>query len=113
MKGTQSHHISYDPEITIDILKDLHVKFHGHGTGRAKGFKGTKGIRKKHHKGPFINKYGQLYVPAAIGFKARGNVFLMGTGDCLLITHPDSSSIDMLNSLRSIVERLKHREVPS
>jgi hypothetical protein len=33
----QKHHISYDPEITINILKKLHEQFHGHGTGRGQG----------------------------------------------------------------------------
>lgn len=34
---TQTHHISYDPEVTIDILKDLHEKYHNHGTGKSQG----------------------------------------------------------------------------
>lgn len=33
----QDHHISYDPEIKETITVKDHVKFHGHGTGIAKG----------------------------------------------------------------------------
>ena len=36
-KGFQTHHISYDPEITVDILRRVHEKFHGHGVGIATG----------------------------------------------------------------------------
>lgn len=43
---SQTHHISYDPEVTEIISVKEHVKLHGHGTGPIKGslcpkFKGT------------------------------------------------------------------------
>lgn len=37
----QTHHISYDPEITIDILKSLHQQYHKHWTGLGKGEQNT------------------------------------------------------------------------
>lgn len=36
-ENLQTHHISYDPEITEEITKEKHIKIHGHGTGSAKG----------------------------------------------------------------------------
>ena len=59
-KGIQTHHISYEPAITIDILIDLHKEFHGHGTGPPKkGFveKTTKEITKsKMIKKPLLKR---------------------------------------------------------
>jgi len=36
-KTEQRHHISYNPEMVIDICVPCHVKFHEHGVGPAKG----------------------------------------------------------------------------
>lgn len=32
-KATQQHHLSYNPEITIDVCVPCHVKIHQHGVG--------------------------------------------------------------------------------
>ena len=42
-KGWQTHHISYKPEITIDIPTKLHKFIHGHGTGKPTGDKRVPG----------------------------------------------------------------------
>lgn len=32
-EATQKHHVSYYPELTIDICKDCHILIHKHGVG--------------------------------------------------------------------------------
>lgn len=36
-EATQEHHLSYDPELRIDICLPCHVKLHEHGVGRGRG----------------------------------------------------------------------------
>jgi len=36
-EATQTHHLSYDPEISIHVCVPCHIKLHKHGVGRAKG----------------------------------------------------------------------------
>jgi len=37
--ATQEHHISYDPEMKINVCVSCHLKIHEHGVGSERGFR--------------------------------------------------------------------------
>ena len=63
--ATQQHHLSYDPEIVIDVCQECHEKIHKHGTGMKRGT--TRPL--KYYKGDYVCY--QIKVPADLWHQFR------------------------------------------
>lgn len=107
---SQTHNISYNPEITEDISKEKHVKLHGHGTGRAKNTKGVPCLRIERVISINPNKPHGLYLPKGLveeGFE--GSVSLIDSPHTSVLLHPRASFGQVIESLSLILDKVKFR----
>lgn len=96
---TQTHHLSYTPEITIQTCVKCHTKIHGHGVGREPGFKQQitvekvrttiyiskdvidaskkKGINISDRVPKVINKYFEIYPESIIELRRKEEKILI------------------------------------
>jgi len=101
----QTHHISYDPEVTVDLPRDLHIEIHRHGTGPPKGGKKEEEFVLGKRK---VLKIGSsYYLPLPTYWLKRykyPSSLLVFVGNHLLIINPESES-----DFCQLVEDLIHR----
>lgn len=113
----QEHHISYDPEITIDILKELHEKYHGHGVGKGRGY--TLANRNIHNRletpsaGLFATNrgvQGHYYFPKQIQEVMGTTILGHSMGIAVVIWNKDEKLEDVITSVEIILQSLKLRK---
>lgn len=117
----QTHHISYNPEITIDILKELHEEFHGHPVESFKGMKRRKFPLKK----PITNSNGCVRYLGKANLSLtkvfRDNVGLIHPGtvapcflapNMILITRDGLSVTQIQDGIDLLKRKIEHRLKP-
>lgn len=124
----QTHHISYDPEITTIVTVKEHERIHGHGTGQAKGSKRKAYLQKivitKSQGEVRFIKLGDTYIPKfarqIIGLATKGDVANIFTGPNIILLAKDGMTYQhILRSIGSLVHsfriryNLQEEEIPS
>lgn len=112
-KEIQTHHISYDPEITVNIPRKLHIKIHRHGTGP------PKGVQKRGYSGLIVGPVkltkigGSFYIPIPKGWFETHNLDSDNLQELLVVANRDIRIVnpvheeEVYKEISKIVKKVK------